>query len=85
MGRFEERLRRLEERMAKLDVPSLDEVGAACGRVTERARARFRGEPDVPYEDRREGDRDTIERWAKAPRARTWSSRHRGQRRSSAE
>jgi hypothetical protein len=47
-----DRLRRLEERMARLDVPSLDEVGAAFGRVTERAWARIRGEPSVPYEDR---------------------------------
>ena len=32
MASFDERLRRLEERMARLEVPSLDEVGAAFGR-----------------------------------------------------
>jgi hypothetical protein len=32
--------------------------------VTERAWARVRGEPSVPYEDRRQQDRGTIERWA---------------------
>ena len=52
--------------MARLDVPSLDKVGAAFGRVTERALARFRDEPSVPYEDRRERDRDVIDRWAEA-------------------
>ena len=62
---LEDRIRRLEERMARLDVPSLDEVGAAFGRVTERVRARFRGEGE-PYEDRRERDREAIERWAEA-------------------
>jgi hypothetical protein len=66
MASFDERLRRLEERMARLGVPSLDEVGAAFGRVAERAKARFRGEPAVPYEHQRQQDRDTIERWAKA-------------------
>jgi hypothetical protein len=63
---LEDRIRRLEERMARLGVPSLDEVGAAFGRVTERAWARVRGEPSVPYEDRRQQDRGTIERWAEA-------------------
>ena len=63
---LEDRIRRLEERMARLDVPSLDEVGAAFGRVTERAWARLRGEQDAPYEDRRKRDRDAIERWAEA-------------------
>jgi hypothetical protein len=66
MASFDERLRRLEERMARLGVPSLDEVGAAFGRVAEHAKARFRGEPDVPYEHQRKQDRETIERWAKA-------------------
>jgi hypothetical protein len=64
---LEDRIRRLEERMARLAVPSsLDEVGAAFGRVTERAWARVRGEPSVPYEDRRQQDRGIIERWAEA-------------------
>ena len=63
---LEDRIRRLEERMARVGVPSLDEVGAAFGRVTERALARFRDEPSVPYKDRRQHDRDTIERWAEA-------------------
>ena len=63
---LEDRIRRLEERMARLDVPSLDEVGAAFGRVTERAWARFRDEPSAPYEDRRQEDKGTIERWARA-------------------
>lgn len=63
---LEDRIRRLEEKMARLDVPSLEEVGAAFGRVTERAKARFRGEDGVPYEQRREEDKGTIERWAKA-------------------
>ena len=63
---LEDCIRRLEERVARLDVPSLDEVGAAFGRVTERAKARFRGEPDEPYEEKRQQDRDAIERWAKA-------------------
>jgi hypothetical protein len=64
---LEDRIRRLEERMARLAVPSsLDEVGAAFGRVTERAWAWVRGEPSVPYEDRRQQDRGTIERWAEA-------------------
>ncbi len=72
MASFDEMLRRREERMARLDVPSLDEVGAAFGRVTERARAALRGEPSVPYEDRREQDRDVIERWARA-----WTSKTR--------
>jgi len=64
MGDFEKRLARLEKRLARLDVPSLDEVGAAFGRVTERAKARFRGEHPTPYEGWREEDRDTVERWA---------------------
>jgi hypothetical protein len=63
---LEDRIRRLEERMARLDVPSLDEVRAAWEHVTERAWARIRGEPSVPYQDRREQDRDAIERWAEA-------------------
>ena len=63
---LEDRIRRLEEKMARLDVPSLDEVGAAFRRVTERALARFRDEPSVPYEDRRQQDRDVIDRWARA-------------------
>ena len=33
------------------------------GRITKSARAKLRGEP---YENRREDDRDTVERWAKA-------------------
>jgi hypothetical protein len=63
MASFDERLRRLEERMARLDVPSLDEARTAFQRTTERALVRFRGEGE-PYEDRRERDRDTIRRWA---------------------
>jgi hypothetical protein len=63
---LEGRIRRLEQQLARLDVPSLDEVGAAFGRVAERARAALRGEPSVPYQDRREEDRDAIERWANA-------------------
>ena len=66
MASFDEKLRRLEERMARLDVPSLDEVGAAFGRVTERAWARIRGEPDAPYEDRCQHDRDIVKKWAEA-------------------
>lgn len=34
--------------------------------MTERAWARIRGEPSVPYEDRRKHDRDVIKRWAEA-------------------
>ena len=34
--------------------------------MTERALARFRGEQDAPYEDRRKQDKGTIERWAEA-------------------
>jgi len=60
---MEDRIRRLEQQFARLDVPSLDEVRAAFGRTTERALARFRGE-EMPYDDRRGRDRDTIRRWA---------------------
>ena len=66
MRDFEKRLRRLEQQFARFDVPSLDEVGAAFGRVAERAKARFRGEIGVPCEEKRREDRDAIERWAKA-------------------
>jgi hypothetical protein len=62
---LEDRIRRLEQQFARLDVPSLEAVGAAFGRTTERALARFRGE-ETPYEDRRKQDRDEIVRWARA-------------------
>jgi hypothetical protein len=62
---LEDRIRRLEQQFALLDVPSLNDVRAAFERTTERALARFRGESE-PYEDRRREDRDAIERWAQA-------------------
>ena len=58
-----DRLRRLEEMLSGDRGPTLEDVQKAWGRTTERAVAKLRGEP---YEDQREGDRDTIERWAKA-------------------
>ena len=61
---LEDRIRRLEQQFARLDVPSLEEVGAAFGRAAERALARFRGEPSTPYKDQRKHDKDTIQRWA---------------------
>ena len=62
---LEDRLRRLEKQMARLDVPSLEEVGAAFRRATERARSRFRGEPE-PFVDQSQDDQDAIGRWARA-------------------
>ena len=38
-GDFEKRLRRLEEQVAKLDTPSLEEVSAAFGRIAEGVKA----------------------------------------------
>ncbi len=66
MRDFEKRLRRLEKRMARLDVPSLDEVGAAFIRAAERAKSRFRGEDPVAFEEQRHRDHDTVVRWQRA-------------------
>jgi hypothetical protein len=53
-----DRLRRLEERFRDRG-PSLDEIQAAWGRITDRPRAKLRGENTD--ERQRASDRDTIE------------------------
>ena len=58
-----DRLRRLEERFRDRG-PTLDEVRDTWGRITERARAKLRGEPVA--EEQQVRDRDTIRRWQEA-------------------
>jgi hypothetical protein len=63
MGRFNDRLRRLERRFLDRG-PSLEEVSAAFGWLAEGARAKLRGE-SVDGEQRGR-DRDTVGRWTRA-------------------
>ena len=65
MSGLEDRIRKLERQLARLDVPSLEEVGAAFGRAAARAWAKYRSEPQ-PYEEQRTHDQDVIERWAQS-------------------
>ena len=63
---FEDRLRKVEQQLARLSVPSLEAVGAAFARAAERARAKFDGEEHEPFADKRDEDANIVSRWAEA-------------------
>ena len=63
MGRFDERLRRLERRFRERG-PTLEEVSVAFEQVAGYARATLHGES--VDEDRRARDRATVDRWTRA-------------------
>jgi hypothetical protein len=63
MGRFNERLRRLENRFRDWG-PSLEEVNAAFEQMAGYARIKLRGES--VDQEQRVRDRDTVARWEKA-------------------
>ena len=63
MGRFDDRLRRLEESLRHRG-PTLEEVQHAWGRIAASARAKLRGE--LPDGEQAARDRDTVDRWARA-------------------
>ena len=63
MSKFEKRLRRLEQKMAKTNVPSLEEVQSAFQRLASSARAKLRGESASG--EQRAQDRLVVDRWAK--------------------
>ena len=65
MSGLEDRIRKLERQLARLDVPSLEEVGAAFARAAERAWAKYRSEPQ-PYEEQRARDKGVIQRWSQS-------------------
>jgi hypothetical protein len=63
MGRFNNRLRRLEDRFRDRG-PSLEEVNAAFRRIAEVARARLRGESIDLKQMTQDGD--IVEKWGRA-------------------
>jgi hypothetical protein len=63
MGRFNDRLRRLERRFRDRG-PALNEVQSAFQRLADNARARLRGES--VDEEQRARDHDITERWQRA-------------------
>jgi hypothetical protein len=69
MGRFDDRLRRLERRFRDWG-PSLEEVGSAFQRLADNARALLYGESVDENQEAR--DKDTIAQWQLAEGADLW-------------
>jgi hypothetical protein len=65
VSNLEDRIRRLEEKLARLDMPDLQEVTEATSRIASRAASRLHRDPSPDSYAGQDNDKAIVRKWVK--------------------